>query len=515
MNRDYFDGPNGWVKAVNLDPRLAQAFFVAMNNYENADTVLKAAAKRKMTPQKMMDLLKSQKVDTVQIEALMAVDGGASAKQTTPGSGMAGRLAQLRMQHPLPGQTPSQPQDTKLVSPVFAPVPQTEDPSVGIPVNVVAGKKPGMFAKMGGGLKRMLVKDKAVSAPEETKPAKEPMSKSKKTMLIVGVTVVVLLVLGLVGYNMFAGGGSSHYDFSNPGPGQPQAGSPLVGTTSLETATLAPGTDPEGETKPTLDNPNPMDIKSRLAIYGFLGSLNYLFFAQILGVVVSLGADVRFRKQWLDGICAVGMALLVIFVTLPSSVPAWVGMLVFGLATTVVGVVSFMGGRDFSPLAAYFLLIGMGGGLLFGKIGLVQAMFPSMSYAAVLPVVQLGIKFSLGLWAELAYPIMVYTIILLGVGFSIFECVRPSEDKTPRTGTFIAGGLGMLVYIGFFYFAHLAPWISYVLAFSVSVLIAALSQNERIIQTITQRWGVRSPFDGAMLVTALLVIVQLSFGILG
>lgn len=478
MDRTKFDT---WVQAIGLNPRLEAAFFTSMNNppYENADMVLTMAAKRRWPAKQMLSLLKSQGVFTGGIEALME-------QSKTP---------ELT---PLPARTVTRP-----ISPVFArpargasmrpgrsSVVEIEEET---PLQPLPSKKPSFM-------------DRFRSGKPSSEGSEAPKKGLSRTWGIV-IMVVLAVIFLAVGYFMFGRGGSSSYDFSaQPGFAEPAPTyDPALGFATQTPEQLAPQ-----EAMPVLENPTPLDFVST----PWLKSLQILIFAELLGVLLSVFGDSKFREQWVDSIAALACAVATIFIVVPAGVPVWFAAFLLIALVGIVALVSFMGGRDFSPAAAYFLIVGMVGGLIFNRISLLQGVTHIVS-SPVLPMIQIGILFQLQSWALIWFPLTVYAIIITGVFIAFLEGVRPSEDKTYRWGTVVSAVVGLLVYFIFLYPVHLAAWIAYVIAFSASIAISAMSQNERVIRLVTNRWGIRSPFDGAMLVTALLLLIQIFTGTVG
>ena len=471
MDRNKFDA---WVQVIGLDPRLATAFYTSMTNYPNADVVLNAAAKRQMSASQMLSLLKTQGVYTEGIEAMM-LTGRQASQPVSPVFARPPRGASMR-----PVRKPG------------AVVIEEETPLQPLPT-----KKPSFMDRFR--------KEKAPSDGSEA-----PKKGVSRTTGIV-IMVVLAVVLLAVGYFMFGSRGGSSYDFSYDMNGQPIASEPApTYDPALGFATQTPELQVQQEVMPVLENPTPLDFVST----PWLKSLQILIFAELLGVLLSVFGDSKFREQWVDSIAALACAVATVFIVVPPAVPVWFAALLLIAMVAIVALVSFMGGRDFSPAAAYFLIVGMVGGLIFNRISLLQGVTHIVS-SPVLPMIQIGILFQLQSWALIWFPLTVYAIIITGVFIAFLEGVRPSEDKTYRWGTVVSAVVGLLVYFIFLYPVHLAAWIAYVIAFSASIAISAMSQNERVIRLVTNRWGIRSPFDGAMLVTALLLLIQIFTGTVG
>lgn len=368
---------------------------------------------------------------------------------------------------------------------------------------VVGEQKPKFFARAWNWVKSLMFKDKAEAAPQEAKPAKKPMS--KKTMLIIGgVAVVVLLVLGFVGYNMFAGGGGVAYDLGND---------PLGGPSGINEAPATPLSELPQEDAPIAPPENPLNFAGSIEHRGFLGQVQKLIFNVGLGILAALIGDIIYRKQWWDGVTAVLAATIAILLIFPAGTAWWIGLIFFGLQLYLVWFAAFQGGRDYSPLAAYFLLVGTFGGLIASRIGAIQNIFVKMAVSVVPPIVNLGYNFQVMSFAGLAFPVIVYLFILIGFVVSVIESVRPGgEDRSSRTGSLISAGLGLLVFFIFLHGVHLAAWISFLIAFLVSAGGSAALRSEPAKQFVTPIFGVRSPFDGAMLLAATLLVLLVIFG---
>ena len=96
---------------------------------------------------------------------------------------------------------------------------------------------------------------------------------------------------------------------------------------------------------------------------------------------------------------------------------------------------------------------------------------------------------------------------------TVIECVRPSgEDRSSRWGSLIAGAVGLVVYFVFLHAVGLVPWISFMIALLISAGGSAALRSEPAKQFVTPKYGVRSPFDGAMLLAAVLLMLLVIFG---
>jgi hypothetical protein len=180
-----------------------------------------------------------------------------------------------------------------------------------------------------------------------------------------------------------------------------------------------------------------------------------------------------------------------------------------------VTIAFFNGGKDFSPIGTFLTLIGAAGGLIFNKIAAIQAAF-GIQATPVLPIGQMMILFQLKAWSQLYFPLVVYVALILGLIFSVLEAIRPSGDKNPRWGTVVGGVVGIAA---FYLLFHLVPAIPafacYLVGFALAIGISAASQNERVMRLVTDKWGIRTMFDSAMLMTSVLLVVQLCTGIPG
>lgn len=358
----------------------------------------------------------------------------------------------------------------------------------------------GRFA----GIKKLAARFKKTKAPKvaqvedegETAP-KRRFPISKKMLIGIGSGVLILVVVAVAVFSLNRSSFPRDTAFDVP-------------TSSSRFADQGDGGPVDEETKPVLENPNPLNFQHS----DWLKPLQFMILAEAFGILIALFGDAFFRKQWTDAVVAVTIAMVTIFLTVPATVPIYFAIAWFLILLAFVCAVSFLGGRDFTPLVGYFLLVGVIGGLIFTKISAVQGM-THIASAPVLPMTQLAVVFQLMDWKSLAFPLVVFAYIILGTTFAFLEALRPSEDKTPRWGSVIAAGIGLAAFFLLLHFAHLAPWLSYVVAFSVSIAISALSQNERAMRLITDRWGVRSSFDGAMLITAVLLVIHFFLGVVG
>ena len=58
-------------------------------------------------------------------------------------------------------------------------------------------------------------------------------------------------------------------------------------------------------------------------------------------------------------------------------------------------------------------------------------------------------------------------------------------------------------------------WACYLVGYALAIGISAASQNERVMRLVTDKWGIRTMFDSAMLMTSVLLVVQLCTGLPG
>ncbi len=349
---------------------------------------------------------------------------------------------------------------------------------------------------------------KAFGKPSMSNPPVDGSSKwlSKKNILLVSILVVVLALVGVGVYLYSTGalpsfGGKSdpsYYDqdfeSANPG-GQDSSESTYVG---------AP---------PEAPSQNPLNFKGSVETHGFLGEVQKLVFIIGLGILGALVGDIVYRKQWVDGITAVLGSFLSIVMLFPPGTAVWVGAVFFFRELYLIWLAAFQGGRDYSPMAAYFLLVGLFGGLIFTRIGVIQNIFPGMVVTVVPPIVDLGYSFQTFNFVGVAFPLVVYIFVIFGFLFALLESVRPSgEDKSSRVGSLISAGVGLLAYALFLHAIHLAPWICFMVAMLVSAGGSAALRSEPAKQFVTPIYGVRSPFDGAMLLAAFLLVLVVIFG---
>ncbi len=513
-----------WLKEAKITGSLAAAFSAALTvpplSQEDKKPVVevmaKGAIRYKWDAAKMASAMRGQGVDVSRIESLLSTSSGDAIVTPSPGTfftspAAAPSTADFGPGGPvddMPGPTNQAPDPT-----------YTPDPSSRRSAAVRArraGKAPRSASGGGGSFfsKLFAKKDDAV----EPQGGKKPVS--KKMMLYAGIVVVVLL-LGAVGYYMYSSNSSSAYgsDFNFDQPASPGGEFDFSGESSTPNSDpYAPSaqSQPAGsvqELVPQKPDDNPLNFRGSLDARGFLGRVQSLIFVLGIGVLVSLIGDIIYREQKLDGVVSVAMAVVAIFVLLPPSVPAWVGLLIFLLELAFVMAVSLATGKDYSPLAANFLLVAVFGGLIFTRIGAIQSMFPGMLISSVPPIVQLGYYFSTMNFAAMAFPLIVYLYFLIGSILSVVESIRPSgEDKSSRWGSLAAGGFGLLIYFIFLLAVHLAPWVSFLIAFLLTVAGSAALRSQPAKQWVAPEWSVRSPFDGAMLFTAILLLIVVIFG---
>ncbi len=202
MDRTKFDL---WVQAIGLDPQLSAAFYTSMANYQNADVVLNAAARRKMPASQMLSLLKGQGVYTEGIEAMM-LTGRQASQPVSPVFARPPRGASMR-----PVRKPG------------AVVIEEETPLQPLPT-----KKPSFLDRF-----------RPKKAPSDGSEA--PKKGVSRTLGIV-LMVVLVLILVAVGYFSFGRQGNSSYDFSYDMNGQPVVSEPApTYDPALGFATQTPG----------------------------------------------------------------------------------------------------------------------------------------------------------------------------------------------------------------------------------------------------------------------------------
>lgn len=487
-----------WLAQARPESAMAHELAMALSAFPGADQLLSEAVAGNWSVQQIVEALKKANVDVTRLEKssggggpsraelIAAARAKLSSAQGQPAGGLP--ISQDYSNHPVDREESSPNQGL-----TYPPLGQSKiDPSRR---RQPRGEKPSFFGDL---------KEKIGFGKKEPKPAKTmampPIArkstgggKSSSSFTAIAITAAVVIAIAIGGFFISDSGVVSNIFV-------PGAVSTVVC---------------EGET--------PADLKGQNDCSGEWTPKGILTIMLAVGVIVSLAGDIKFRNQWLDGLTALVMAALAIYYTVPG-ISASGALFVFLLELFAVVIVSVMGGRDFSPTAAFFLIIGIVGGLLkgggfpFGNVPGIAAMtaiLPEITYSRVNPVSWLFWAMAHGKGTMIPYPFMIDMILLIGVAISVFECVRPAEDKTPRYGTLIAAGFGLFVFTSLYFLIlhQTLAWLSYVVGFSAAVLVAALSQNERVIQTVTMHWGVRSVFDGAMLLTALLVFVLVLFPI--
>jgi uncharacterized integral membrane protein len=341
-----------------------------------------------------------------------------------------------------------------------------------------------------------VVNDERYVGPGKVKAKGKPAKKNKMVWIGIIVGAAVLIVVLIFAFLNPNSGSTSYYP-SPSGTSDPSRFSP---------------TD---EVMPVLDNPNPLDFRGRALIRGFAGLLQFLILVEGIAVLVQTVLDSVTREQVEDAIATILLAAVSIFIV-PTALSPWIACLFYLVILGFVIYIAKSGGLDFTPIAGYFLIVGVWGGLIFSRIGIIQAIFPKMVVSHVLPLVQLGVKFELMAWSEMAFPLVVYFHIIIGLVFSTIESFRKSDDGSSQWGSLIAAGIGLVIYFVFLHAIHLTPWISYLIAILASVAMAfggkrALTGN----QFKFPKLGIRSPYDGAMLVTAVLLLLQIIFGTVG
>lgn len=325
--------------------------------------------------------------------------------------------------------------------------------------------------------------------------------KIEKKWYWIGGGALALIVLALVGYFMFGRSGSSSYDFeSQPGFAEPPSNAPTYEPVPFEAPPIAPPS-------------NPLNFKGSLDSRGFLGKVQSLIFVVGLGILATLIGDIVYRQQWWDGVTAILVAAISIIVVFPVGTVWWIGLFLFLLELYLVWFAAFQGGQDYSPLAAYFLLVGVFGGLMATRIGAIQNIFTSMTVLTVPTIISLGYYFQTMNFISLAFPLVVYLFILIGFVMTVVECVRPSgEDRSSRWGSLVSGGVGLIFYFVFLHAVGLVPWVCFMIALLISAGGSAALRSQPAKQFVAPVWGVRSPFDGAMLLAAVILLLLVVFG---
>ncbi len=484
MNRTTFDA---WADAINLDPMMRTAFYSTMVGYPNADIVLKSAAKGKWSSKKMTDLLRTQGQDVGLIEQMMD-----ESSVPVPPEGFTAMPMSLR------APAPRDPRRRNSFRPNPRHIAPASDEEVGDELEPAETprkeKKPGL-------------KDKLAS--QFTGPNKKWW---------IGGGIVLLLVLLLAGYLVYSSLSGPKYDFSSTAypTATAQSTDPAfaAGTTATDPNVVVQVQEAAPlEVAPVAPPSNPLNFKGSMDSRGFLGKVQSLIFVVGLGILAALIGDIVYREQWWDGITAVLTALVSIVILFPVGTVWWIGLFFFLLELYLVWFAAFQGGQDYSPLAAYFLLVGVFGGLMATQIAAVQNIFVSMTVFTVPPIISLGYYFQTMNLASLAFPFMVYLFVLIGVIITVVECVRPSgEDRSSRWGSLGSAAVGLFFYFVFLHGVGLVPWISFMIALLISAGGSAALRSQPAKQFVTPVWGVRSPFDGAMLLAAIILVLLVIFG---
>lgn len=324
---------------------------------------------------------------------------------------------------------------------------------------------------------------------------------SNKRMLIgIGIGLVILVVMAVAAVLYFgerptAATKEDIYRVPTMAETQDQSVDPQVANQQFGEATEAP---------PTLTNPEPLDLQSN----DWFKEIQVLFLIEVIGLTFALVADAKIRKQWLDAIVPFLAFLMVVFLPGGAALGSW-GVLAVALVSVLI--VTFMGGIDYSPLGTFLIMVGAVGGLIFNKIEAVESAF-SIVTAPILPLTQMWTLFKLQAWEIFYFPLTVYILLSLGLVLAVLEAVRPSEDKNPRWGTVIGGSVGVVVFFLLFHAANIPSWACYLVGYALAVGVSAMSQNERIMRQMTDRWSIRTIFDSAMLMTAVLLVFQLFTG---
>ena len=153
------------------------------------------------------------------------------------------------------------------------------------------------------------------------------------------------------------------------------------------------------------------------------------------------------------------------------------------------------------------------------KVALFEAM--GIQSAPLLPLWQLGVLMRLKDTAGYFFPLMIQWCVAVGLVFTCLEAVRPSEDgKNTNTqwGTVVGGVLGIACFFLANAYIPAREWtalIAVLIAISAALVVASLASNERLMQVVTIKWGVRTIFDAPMLTLAFLVAFQMLFGVVG
>lgn len=474
MQQEKFDE---WVKKVKLDPALTPAFFSVMVGHPSADRVLTIAASRSLSAVSLVRLLKQQGMDVSMIESAMTSSVPAAPEGYLP-IPQAPRV--FAPQGPRKFHRPSQ------------------RPAVAADVAVEGDQTPSQEPSKAGRFSG--IKDRFTGLFQGS---------NKKWWIIGG--IVLLLVCLLAGYFVYSANSGPKYDLSSaayPTATVQSADPAFVEQQQPQIVESAPL-----ETAPVVPPSNPLNFKGSIDSRGFLGKVQSLIFVVGLGILAVLIGDIVYRKQWWDGITAVLVAFISIAVLFPVGTVWWIGLFFFLLQLYLVWFAAFQGGRDYSPLAAYFLLVGVFGGLMATQIAAIQNIFVNMSILTVPPVISLGYYFQTMNLVSLAFPLVVYLFVLVGVVMTIVECVRPSgEDRSSRWGSLASAAFGLLIYFVFLHGIGLVPWISFMIALLISAGASSALRSEPAKQFVTPVWGVRSPFDGAMLLAAVILLLLVIFG---
>ncbi len=505
-NENFIKWAGTFDPSAKPNPQLNEAIFGILSGYKDADALLTTATSQRWTPEKMTAMLKEKGQNVGKaVEAIMAAQAPASDNR-------AELIARARQRFAAVQGQDAQAEQHATVSPVFSNAP------------IEQGYEQAYQPSGGGG------------RAEELRKRRAQQSEPKKS-----------LFGGLLGKFSFGKKSpkpaASHASAYNAGPrpgggGKSSAPTAMIAIVALVAIALVIGgyfMSQNKQVKKFLEGPtssgahavacvneNPIDLKGQkeCSKTGKIPADGWIVAFMTLGVALTLAGDIKFRGQWLDGISAILMALATIFVNFSFTASGAVFVLLLELF--VVTLASIMGGRDFSPMAGYFLLVGLFGGLVsgyfFGNAGIVtlQTIFPTVIAGHVNTISWAFANLSGVYRGSALYTLLVDMVLIIGAAFALFECVRKAEDKTPRFGTLIAGGLGLLAFFGMYFLLPQGGgllWVAYVVGVAAAIAVAALSQNERVVQTVTMKWGVRSVFDGGMLVTAVLVILIVVFGL--
>lgn len=461
MDRKYFDGPEGWATAINLDSMLRGVFVSAIGSHPNADMILRAAAKRKMSPEKMAALLKSQGVETSTIEALMgSTPAPVHALPASRGPTREERHAKMRAAQP---QTAAPTVDSK-PEPTYQPalVSTTSKPTK-VKGPSFLQKAKGWFMKDGEATpkpakkpsflsKLAFWKGKGKNGSDSKTPGK-PIA--KKWLWIGGVILLLLIGLGVFGYQKYSGGGyGSEYDFGGS-PSSFETPAPevvpdenLTSMTPDEKEAWATSRLNSSVTETFLTKPTSFtDFFQNFKLY-----LNWLLYiSAILLVSFSIFSERTQAAEYSDiRHYLVGIGAAIVLITFSSVIGQWAftagwttSPLIFQYVSLIVGFLinAFMqysafdsGNKDYSVIAAGLYIFGL----------LLKWWFP----------------------AEVVLSTVGFGLMLAGLVVQFFEIKRHNDrDKNALTKSIIAAVLMMIV------FATVYVWIFGLLEAQITTLI--------------------------------------------